>query len=85
MLELYMKFKCILYVYVSQPQIKEVYMSAFKKVSRSIFGRLKTKSTVTGVSMLLAALGIHLDPESMSKIVETLFEVVGLFFVVTKD
>lgn len=60
-------------------------MSAFKKVSRSIFGRLKTKSTVTGVSMLLAALGIHLDPESMSKIVETLFEVVGLFFVVTKD
>lgn len=60
-------------------------MSKLKSASKSIFKRLKTKGTVTGISMLLAAAGIHLDPDSMAKIVETLFEVIGLFFVVSKD
>lgn len=50
-----------------------------------VIDRAKERSTWVGISILGAAIGLHVDPDHMAKIVETASELLGLVLILTKD
>lgn len=60
-------------------------MTPFVPFLKYMAERAKERSTWVGISILGAAIGLHVDPDHMAKIVETASELLGLVLILTKD
>lgn len=47
--------------------------------------RLQERSTWAGLALLGTGIGVHFDPDHMSKIIEMACDLIGAIYVLTKD
>jgi len=60
-------------------------MGAFETIFKFAIDRMKERSTWGGLTFLLAAFGIHLNPDNVSTIMEAAASIMGTIYVMTKD